>query len=422
MGKSLGYWDISMIKMQYKTIYHYLVIYLLIISHGSVIYRNNQDVLLISMFLISSIHIIKEKKPIKLGNIQFIVLLFGVMLLTRITTDGSLSFSSILNIITRFLFAYHAYSYNKIQFVPRFIKLVVFLASCSLLGFIFQILNPSTITSLLPVYYYSGANFYGSIFYTYSSWHPLKNCGLMTEPGLTQIYLNTAFFLVLYYHDKIKIQNQKLTKYIIILSVAILTAQSTTGYFNYIVILATFFLVRKSRENKIKRKLFILSVTILIFFLGTTIYQRDDSFFAAAIGNKIFNVEGKLDLSASTGKSRIVSMQTDLIVALKYPLGAGYDIYNSIWNSYKVEHIGDTSSSSGITYSIAVFGFPFFALLLVYYIKNGLRNSVNKIEFLTKIFLLINTSLSQPLFYYPSFLVLVLIEHSNEKKIESKKK
>lgn len=397
----------------------YFLIYSLLMFNGSISYRNNQDLFLIIVLALGLGHIIKTRSDFQTQKlIVSMVPIELAMLITVITTRGSLSLGTILNITARFVFSYYVYSFNKIKFVPRYIRIVSFLAGVSLVFFALQLFAPSLVISLCFKSTYSGGVFYTNPVFTYALWHPKRNVGIMTEPGLYQIILNSALYLLLFGNKEINIIHRRLI-YTIIIIVTVITTQSTTGYFGLVIIILGYFFKNNHNytEKKTKDRIYIIFFIIFICVI-TVLFFRNSSFIKTAVVDKIINQKtGELDFTVSTGKSRIVSMMTDLKVFQLYPLGCGYTIYNNIWKGMTVEHIGDLSSSAGITYTLAVFGILFWGCLWGIYFFYGWKNKANKISFFVLIAMIINTSFSQPLLYYPSLLCLVFVDFKYLNKI-----
>lgn len=398
---------------------HYLLIYALLMFNGSIIYRNNQDVFLIIFLALGLGQIFKTRNNYQTQKLVIAMVPMELaMILTSITTRGSLSLGTILNITARFVFCYYVYSFNKIKFVPRYIKTVTFLAGISLVFFCLQLIAPSLITSLCFKSTYSEGIFYTNPLFTYALWHPKRNVGIMTEPGLYQIILNSALYLLLFGKRNINVIHRRFI-YITIIIIAVITTQSTTGYIGLAIILLGYSF-RNNHNNigqRIKDRMYLM-FAICFFTIIAIVFFKNISFIKTTIIDKIISQEtGKIDFTVSTGKSRIVSMLTDLKVFQLYPLGCGYTIYSDIWKGLMVEHIGDSSSSAGITYSLAVFGILFWVCLWRFYILYGWKNKVDKTGFFILMAMVINTSFSQPLLYYPSLLCLFYVDFKYLDKI-----
>lgn len=403
------------VRVNYKNLWNYLLIYFLIISQGSILYKQYQDWFYIATVLIFVIiYIIKGKGKLK-DRAYFIwvgAILFS-MFLSFIVTGGSLGIPSIINAISRFLFIYIVYDYDRKSFCTRYIKLVAVLSEISLLLFFIQIINPEILKSVLPQYVIGNQIYYGTIFYTMAVGHITRNVGVFAEPGLYQIVLSAALFMLLFMDGKIDIESTRKKWYIALYLITLITAQSTTGYISAIILIATFLLSKQSKShNTIKRVLVVAIAVFLVWDLsrGTT------GLIYSTILEKMFDVDtGTLNLSQNTGSARLFSGIADLRITMKYPFGAGFDTYNRIWKSYLPVLINDASSCMGITKSMATFGIVTTLLILLFYFYLMKKNGYSLIMKVSYIMLFINISLGQPSISYVALMILLLVENKNKK-------
>ncbi|MCD7824189.1 MAG: hypothetical protein LUG86_09300 [Oscillospiraceae bacterium] len=407
------------VKINRESVAHYILIYLLIISQGSVIFGMYQNYFLILLFLISGMFLITHRRLLQSGFMCFLYVLAFDLLAVVFLTSGGLSIFSVGNIISRFVFAYVVYEYNKDMFVHRFVCAVSFFAVISLITYALQMISYSFITSILPAHAYNTTTFYGGLLSTVVGWHSTRNIGLATEPGRYQIYLIAALFLLLFKHNQMHVTAKQSNILATILIVTTISAQSTTGYLALIVVLVGYVLDRQNsiadEEETTSRRNIILIITIvviaLVVFMGVT---GTDNFIYRNFINKLFDDSGSVDLYEGSGGARTVSILTDLKIAFEHPLGMGYDPYQSIWMSNKVGYSTDTSSCVGLTSSCAALGFPAVFLILGFYIRFAWKNKGSIISFITLLLILINTSLAQPLLYFSPMIVMFLVENRNE--------
>ena len=214
------------------------------------------------------------------------------------------------------------------------------------------------------------SHYFYNLFFAYSSTvHRNRNIGIYNEPGMYQIILCVAMALLLYSNIEECIKTKK--KYFIILSLAIVTTQSTTGYINLLILLGTYILGSSKYKEKsfVRFILFILLVVaVIILFMGS-----QSKIISDVVINKIFK-DGSFNLKASTGLARLESMTADIKIALQYPLGIGYEKYKMMWSGYIRANINDVSSTSGLTTQLATIGiFP--TVYFVYNIVKGLRRT-----------------------------------------------
>lgn len=389
-----------------KAINHYLLIYLLIVFQESILFNMYSSAIYVFTIVLSGMFLLSRRKLLSSKYMIFVyvlaILLVGVVFISR----GSLSIASVLNILSRFLLVLLVYEFDKKHFSERYIKLVAFLAGISLPLFAIQCVNANILKTILPEYVFlERGRYYGTLLFSYSNWHEFRNIGIATEPGRYQIYLTAALYLLLFRTERYNLSFAKQRLYGVLIISALVTAQSVTGYISLLLIILTYILITNKRQNNNKSFIVIAIGIILIYLL----LQGSESILYKSFLNKIMNNSGELDLTVSSGGSRIVSILTDFKIALDYPLGAGYEIYQSKWLSYKVGTSYDESSCVGLTGNLAAIGFPATVLVWIFYIYYAKKNSKSFLNRMLLVTLVINTSLAQPLIYYPAFMVLFLV-------------
>lgn len=402
------------ISVKPKKILHYLLIYFLIISQGSILYKQYQDWFYVMTFVLFVImYVIKTNGVLKDRNyFLWIGIIFLSMFISFVATGGSLGITSILNVISRFLFVYIIYDYDRYNFCNRYIKMIAFLSEISIVLFFIQVINPNIIMSIFPKYILENQIYYGTIFYTMALYHSTRNVGVFAEPGLYQIVLSCAIFAILFMDKELRIEDKKKKKYLIVFLVAVITAQSTTGYISVVILMAVFFVSRQPKEHQTIKRLLIVLVSL---FLIWDFSKGMDGMIYSTVFEKIFDVQtGTLNLTQNTGSARFFSGIADLRIAEKYPLGAGFEIYNKVWKNYLPVLIDDTSSCMGITKSMATFGIPTTVIILLFYIYLMRKNGYNLTMKVAYILLFLNISLGQPSIIYAALLILLLIKTRSE--------
>jgi len=403
------------IKIDVFSLKHYLLMLLMLHFHGAVITQNHQNIFILCSLLISITFIFKTRiLKRKLDKfLLFLIVLSFSLFLTVILTEGSLSIFSVLNILNRFLLIYTIYLYDKENFLKRLVKLSVCLSFISLIFFSISLVHLETIRTIsleIPQIGSSRIYLWNPVFSVLSRDYD-RNIGIYGEPGLHQIVPNTILFLLLFYNNKdlgIEIEQRK--KYIIIILVTIATIQSITGYFATVAILIGYFIQLKSVEKRGLQKLFLI---IAFAFILVATYQGPEGIITSQFLNTVISSEGDFDLNASSGRSRTVAMSADLRIAGDFPLGVGFEKMGVIWRSYLTDEIPDISSPVGLTRSLATIGIPSTLLISWFYIWNGWKNKKDYISYGVYLFVLINTSLAQPVFWFPMLMILPLIENKN---------
>lgn len=406
--------------------YFLLVVFMMI--HGNRVLTLYNDYILIGVLLIGLATIVTRISVFGEKNILFLGVLTVCMFMVFVYTSGSLMISTILMLLSRFVIAFVAFGIDRENFVARFVRLVYLLACVSLVGLVITQTVPEILTSFLPkyVYYYispwSGQavarpTYYALIFQFRADGDISRNIGMFNEPGLYQIVLNTAIYFLLFHKNKCFFSDRKYKRYLMVLVVTLITAQSATGLIGFSIICMGY-VFAENKEYKWKTLLaFIFIVSALIIYLY---FSGTDSWLYRTVLNKLFSEDGSINLMGSTGKSRIVSMIADIQVFLHNPFGNGTQYYESVWRSYLIEGLPDSSSPVGMTSSLAVYGiFPVFAIWF-FYIRNKWVNRNNFSDWLVCILLIINTTLAQPQIFFPCFIVMVMVSREY-REVEQKR-
>lgn len=382
------------------------------------------NLILVLTFGISVIMLVKRAvlfRPDK--NLFHIYTIAFMMLFVSIYTFGSLSLMSIGNFVVRFLISYVAVKYDEDYFVERFVKMVVALSICSLLVFLLQLLDFNLVQSVLPVYYRheNGQVFYGGLLAGAVKAHATRNIGIATEPGRHQIYIVAALYFIMFKADLMSVKEKRIKGYLILLLITLLTTQSTTGYLALVILVLGFLMQKRRNEHrikqksdvrkKIKRTLLFLVFAGIIYFLLT----GDNNIIYRIVIYKITDGAGNISFRQNTGSARVLSILIDTTIALKHPLGLGYDRYQEIWTAsrYMFPAIGvaDSASTTGLTSALAAFGFPVWIAVIAFYCRNAKNNASGIIETVMLLLLLINTSLAQPNLAFPPLIVIFLVRN-----------
>lgn len=386
---------------------HLILIYCAIMMQGSIIFKTYQDFFYIgSLILFCARYLPKGYLPDRQYFVR-IGLLFCSLLITFALTGGSLSFPSIMNIICRFLFVYVVVDFDRNEFCTRYIKVVSFLAVVSLLFFAIQLVSPNIIKSIFPKYIIESQVFYGAFLYAMGPSSLIRNCGIFMEPGIYQIVIISAIYIILFMNNEIHITTRKKTVYLIVLICTLVTGQSTTGYVSLVLVAGVYMFSKVDTDASIYKKAIIPAVCI---FLVWDFYRGKDGLIYTTLIKKLFDSAGNLDLTVSTGASRYYSALADIKVFLEYPLGAGFDIYGRIWRSSLMVSLGDVASTAGLTRSFATLGIISSLLILSTYLWLMKKNGFNIYMKVAYILMFANISMAQPSVYFPALMMILFID------------
>lgn len=393
-------------KFSRKTCIHYVLLTLLIVLQNSLIFKVYDD-LIIGICAISCVYVLLKTHPkIRIYGLVWIVSLCVILLISMISSSFSLSVTAVVGVIIRIVFSYSVYIYSPKDFPTRLVKVIFVFAIFSLCGYVISLVDSSVLMHGKKYELGYWVTLYQNYFYVYATNDP-RNVGVFTEPGLYQIVLNAAIFILLFKEEKVFFQKETNKRICLAtLSITLFTTLSTTGLIGFSGMFMCYLFFKRDNKQGENNKKIILFILIVILFIA---WFNFGDFLYGAIFTKLFNSTGTFDMRVGTGKSRIVSMGADLTIANMYPLGAGFNKYSALWRSMLSETIPDTSSCVGLTKHLAVFGYPFILLILGYYIHNLLKNNKHFVQKIALLIIFLTTVFSQPELYFPIYLVLFLI-------------
>lgn len=415
------------LRIRKSAITQYFLIYVLICFQGSLAFRYYNVVFIIIAFFAATYVGIKKYKQIPKHYILFLIVLTVSLIMEMFLTDGGVYLSSIASILARFCIILAAFWYMEEKFVERFVKMTIFLATISLIGFSIVSIAPTILKSLMVEHkeimstYWSTytVSLYGGVLFAFSS-ATARNIGIFHEPGLYQIVLNSALYLMLFKREKLNITNKKYNMFLFILIITLLSTMSTTGIIGMIALFCVYLVFYRDKSNR-KIKWLILAVIICAIIISY--FAGDSGYLNKYVFSKIFSTEGHIDFSNSTGSSRILSLISDLSIFRQHLFGIGYANYNNEFKKNLLDKtISDTSSCVGLTQVLAILGIVIFVVIISYYIYLMKKNltTAQKIGF---IILFINTSLAQPYIWFPAIVVLLFVRENlpKERKFELSK-
>ena len=245
----------------------------------------------------------------------FISFLVAYALLLRVGVGG-LGLRIIAQFFVEILVVWLAISINKQYFWERYVKTVVFLASISLILWFLSVLQINIwdqitpeVDSLMSYRIYSDSSTYKEIAYKLHGMFlyshrtiDMRNVSIFTEPGIYQMVLNTAIFVLLFFRDKlVSFSDKKVGHALMILSCALLSTQSTTGYIS-ICFIVLFYMLFEKKENtgqNWKQKICIVLFAMLLFLMIDYMVRGNESFIQISVISKLFSGGKKVSLDES---------------------------------------------------------------------------------------------------------------------------
>lgn len=395
-------------------ILQYFLIYLVFISSRAVIYATYQmnwvyATMILCAFLSMKYTWLRNQKI----YIVFAFLLASLQL-TRMINHGGYGLEFWLINVSKIWVAYIAVNIDKNNFLERFLRMTVFFASISLIMWILSFIAPGIVEQILFAQgeYFGGTK--GMLLYTfrYSTWSrgDTRNVGIFTEPGIYQIVLNVAIYILLFMRSKLNFSAKKTTRYLLVLIAALLSCQSTTGYISLAIIVLGFLLQREKSDVKM-RILQLLVLGIVILLVNYSISGTNSIVYKTII-SKLSTEGGQFDLNASTGYYRMNGITAGLEIFYNNPLGAGDYYIGSLQNILT----GTVASGAGIITVLATCGIITFLMFSYFNIYLAARNIKSIIPFMVYLSVWINTGLSQSDIVYAVMLCIVFSGLESVKK------
>lgn len=378
-------------------IIQYSLIYILIqYNGGRLLSFLGSDVFYFGSIILSLvvIFVINKKLEFKKDFFLFIIVTFLSTIVTYAITIGDLSIGSILSVLSRFLIVYVAIIVDQENFLIRFLKLVYLFAIVSLILFAFvQITGEESAEKAFSVLYeiknekYWLGSSYGLFFICYNFMDASRNTYMFGEPGEYQFLIITALYLLVFFEKNI-IKKQKI-KYYIVFIITLITIQSTTGYFNLVILLVGVLFVNRYNINKFYKKITWFLIAIIAIYL--LMFYTEESFLFENLFYKIISDDGSLNFAQNTGAARIGPINRFIETCIEMPekliFGVGYEgLENTPLGGYQTSGIINFISMFGIITSFIVFAKMFISL----------KKHTGIIPFLIALFFIINMGISQP--------------------------
>lgn len=343
-------------KEIYNDILDYIIVTIIIVISGAVIYQNyNQEFLLLSYTFFITIFLFRNKKiTFNKKNLTIIFLIVILLLINYLFNIDSGGFSKYISYILRFTMPFILIKIISFEnFKNKYCNIVYWLSICSLILYFMLIINPSFVNSLPKIKDFSGRIFGNAGLYVYMIpiQNSYRNNSIFWEAGAFQVIVNLALFFNLF------ISNIKSKKKTIIYSITIISTTSTIGYI--LLVLNVGIYILKNKKNKIiKYYIFIAFILIVITSsFGDVIF---DKFHDNNISYNRRTADIIVDINIATDKIENTLVGVGIVPYLK-------EFPKELSNIYGLE---GSSSSNGISSTLAQFGMIFTIVLIYYYLSN----------------------------------------------------
>lgn len=399
-------------KIRVSVLTQYFLIYIMLIMSYScmAVFYLNQNIVNIALLCFFCILLLKHKKYRNSYAIFGILILLTGVVFQRLLSGGA-GLSGFLQLAMPILCANMAICSNKKEFLNRYLKVVCWFAVISDIFWLVFLVFPQIEKVWLAVEYFTqaiGSKGYetywhgkGVLLYSFLEIHPTRNCGIFTEPGVYQIVLNSALFILLFWKDKLNFKTEKeYNKILLIIFITLASCQSTTGYISMLIIIVLFMLQKKyDTHSKTKRRIALLTILAGILLLIEYSFNGTDSILHQQIIVKLFGESNSftLDLSQGSGQYRLGTILYCLETIVKHPLGVGYDVFT----------VGrEAAMVAASLFSFAcIYGIITWAAVLIWILTPVIRRE-KAIVALAFILMFVNTTLGQTLLIYPAQIMI----------------
>lgn len=365
-----------------------LLVFLLLCSSGNPIFiyssyvRELYIIFAIVLFLISFV-----KKTDAFPKFFSYVSVFFIIAILQQASFNNLSLSSQLFSLLRIFIGVATVRILGDKFVNEYVKVMTVVAAISLVGF-----AVNTFYGLMPSFNVSRIT-YSMVLYTqlYTDYGEfvLRNCGMFWEPGAFQGYLNLAIAFALLLPDN---KHKRIS--IAIMTIAILTTYSTTGYvvLSLTVIFSLYYLRISSTPVR------IISTVAICIILPYAYYSLD--FLNEKIVDNIADTD--------SGQGRI----TDYI---RY----GAVLKDNFLLGINLEDI-EFFSGNGLVHMLLYYG----AIIVIYYFLKMyicLRQNVSVSVALYLLLVVLLTLQGEGFMFYPLYISLPMIVYRFDRPLSYEK-
>lgn len=305
-----------------------------------------------------------------------------------------------------------AYRYDEENFCDRFIKLVLFLAVVSLFFYVVGLIDADFLIRnhflhKVQMKRLTYTDYYCNLFYALRTRELDRNVGMFCEPGLYQILLISAIYILVFYPEKSKIRHQYVSMFLLI--VTLITTKSATGMLSLLIVIGGIALSNRRNFKRTFRRIFwscVLAVSAIVMIDLTV--NGSASYVYKVLLEKVLNIGSS---EPTTGSVRMLTMKTMTQLIIANPFGYGF----SYVSDYLKAH-AEYAVAAEIFVTAGAIGIMPMCYCLYYFFKKGYYNRKRFIQFAVLILLYFNIALAQSREFYPAILVLFYLKPNPKAK------
>ena len=399
----------------------FILVLLMVVMHGAVYWSVNfqesyvaLSAVALFVLLIAGIYLDGIPKWFLVYCMATVVCYFLSAFMNGIGLSTGLNIKTAFILDINILTVWVAYQMDRERALKLFVQIVTVLAAISLAFYFTSLIVGKNVLTRLFTYYSWGRGHYVNPLYSFTK--DDRNYGIFYEPGVYQIVLNTALYLLLFARDRIKLSSKAYHFSLIVLIATVITSGSTTGYLNLAFILIGMLLL-KGKSRMQKRIATVCGIFIIAFAIDY-ITNGDDSLVSTYVLSKIF--ETNLTTSAinynSSGGARLYIVGL-MLEALKsnpfFGLGS-----NFVSDAVSTEFYSGFGTGNGFCAMIASKGLVTTGITVVPFLYMAYKNRSSGLQYLILLLVYFNTVLAQSSFAVMCCSFVLICMHNFEKSAD----
>ena len=413
------------LKVDLKILTQYIFLYIMLMLHGAIYWSNVYDQTFLPIcIIIAAVVFLSFYFKVSLPDIEFIITMAvfsAFFLLSGILHSkdfiNGLDIKPLLFIWANIIIANLAYKLDRKEAPIRFIRLLSFFAIISLLVYVFCMFGGApVIQNTLPGFRPTAGTrtYYGKyLFSVLWSIHEQdgyrRNIGIFYEPGVYQIVLNAAIFIILFCRDAINEKNKTVNLYLILFILTVLSTGSTTGYLGLAFMFIGFVMQSSGKNAKTIKIIVVLFVCLIAL---DYIKNGEASLVQNYIFNKFEGTTGDIsDMRGSSGGARMIVFAIAIAAMKKNPL---FGIGNTAVELQLEKLWGKRVGAGNILCSyIAKKGLAVILIFLTALLRLAWKNKRTVVSFLVFAALYVNTAFAQAQLAYGVFIFIAMLEKAD---------
>ena len=336
-----------------------LIITLYYLTGGAFSYSSYSDKIILMFFAVFVLFIFHKRIAVTNAMKAIEILMFMVSLILLVPLiNNEINLGPYIAIPMQLSIGFiMCYLITFEEFKEKYINIIVFFASVSLVGYFISIIYPNIINHFPVTYGESSVDYYDAVIYVFMKAKGYdttvllaRNAGICWEPGAYQVFLNLGILFLLENISKGKTVKRFELK-LVLLILTVLTTFSTNGY---LILILLMFSYRRITFNKLTKKPLITMTIIFIVIVFVSLKGTTISFLSLKFSNEFADFgAGAIDRISLDKIKYLFSENTFYFFGMSFSTWITYNV--SMWNS--------------IIHTMLCLGIPFTTLHLYLYYK-----------------------------------------------------